>query len=456
MLSTQSPIVYNAAWLSSLEPAEQARIIKALRPEEQEAFLADWRHWVNLPDPHDEQRRFIESTAKRKVIRAGRRGGKTVGVSILAVNAFAGHHRRVLYATPTQEQIDRFWFEVKRALAEALDQERIVKNETRHLIECPGTENRIRAKTAWNADTLRGDYADLLILDEWQLMNEQAWEVVGAPMLADNNGDAVFVYTPPSIRSRSTTKARDPLHAAKLFKRAQQDPSGRWETFHFSSMANPYLSREGLEEIAQDMTRFAYEQEILAIDKEDNPAALWKRQEMIEALRVSRAPELARVVVAVDPATSSNEASNETGIIIAGVSANGHGYVLADRSLRASPHSWASVTVTAYDEFEADRVVAEINQGGQMVEQTIRTVDKRVSYKGIHASRGKQVRAEPVAALYEQGKVHHVGTLADLEDQLCQWTPGDDSPDRLDALVWAITELMLGKERKLAGTIEWD
>ena len=105
------------------------------------------------------------------------------------------------------------------------------------MIERPGSDQRIRAKTAWNADTLRGDYADLLILDEWQLMNEEAWEVVGAPMLLDNNGDAVFIYTPPSLHSRSTSKARDPRHAAKLFQRAQADTTGRWEVFHFTSQS---------------------------------------------------------------------------------------------------------------------------------------------------------------------------------------------------------------------------
>src|SRR5262249_19184516 len=149
---------------------------------------------------HPKQRAFAESSTKRKVVRAGRRGGKTVGVATDAVERFLAG-RRVLYAVPTQEQIDRFWFEVKRALEPAIDRGIVYKDATRQLIELPRTEIRIRAKTAFNADTLRGDYADDLILDEYQLMNEDAWGVVGAPMLLDTNGDATFVYTPPSFRT---------------------------------------------------------------------------------------------------------------------------------------------------------------------------------------------------------------------------------------------------------------
>ena len=142
------------------------------------------------------------------------------------------------------------------------------KNESEHYIERPGTEQRIKAKTAWDADSMRGDYADLLMLDEFHLMNEDTWEVIGAPMLLDNNGDAVFVYTPPSLRSAGISKARDPRHAAKLFKMAQTDTTGRWQAFHFTSHDNPHTSREALAEIARDMSTQSYRQEILAEDDE--------------------------------------------------------------------------------------------------------------------------------------------------------------------------------------------
>ncbi len=222
---------------------------------------------VTLRKPHKHQEDFKSSKAKRKIIRAGRRGGKTVGIAILALEAFLAG-RRVLYAAPTTEQTDRFWFEVTTALTPAIDAGVYVLNKSERYIEKPGTLNRIKAKTAWDANTLRGDFADLLIFDEWQLSNEDAWEVVGAPMLIDNNGDAVFIYTPPSLRSAGISKAHDPRHASKMFKAALADTTGRWQAFHFTSYDNPYLSRDGLTEVMRDMSRTAYRQEILAEDDE--------------------------------------------------------------------------------------------------------------------------------------------------------------------------------------------
>jgi hypothetical protein len=265
----QARRLFEARYLPALTPGPPLRP-GGVDPPWQDAVRA------RLRVPHAEQARFLQSTAKRKVIRAGRRGGKTVGVALIALHAFLAG-RRVLYAVPTQDQVDRFWFEVKRALAPAIDAGVVYKNETRHLVELPGSETRIRAKTAWNSDTLRGDYCDQLLLDEWQLCCEDAWALVGSPMLLDNNGDCAFVYTPVSVRSQSVSKARDPRHAAKLFAAAQADSTGRWATFHFSSHCNPHISQEALVDILQDMTHVAYQQEILAEDVLDNPHALWKR-----------------------------------------------------------------------------------------------------------------------------------------------------------------------------------
>lgn len=398
-----------------------------------------WRAQVVTRTPHDKQREFLDSTAKRKVIRAGRRGGKTVGIAILAVRAFL-EGRRILYATPTQDQIATFWFEVKRALEVPLERGLLYKNETEHVIEVPGTKNRIRAKTAWNADTLRGDYADLLILDEHQLMSEDAWETVGAPMLLDNDGDAVFIYTPLSLHSKARTKARDPRHTAKMFKKAQADTTGRWQAFHFSSHENPTISTQALEEITHDMTALAIEQEILALDKDEAPGALWKR-DLLEQTRVSTFPDLSRIVIGVDPPGGLVEC----GIVVAGVADNGHAYVLDDVSLLDSPEKWSQQIIAAYHRHSADRVLGEKNFGGDMVEHTIRSADggRDISYKNVTASRGKAVRAEPIAAFYERGLVHHVGSFPHLEDELCSWIPGQStSPNRLDALVWALTELL--------------
>ena len=396
---------------------------------------------IRLRTPHPEQSRFISSTAKRKVIRAGRRGGKTVGAATLAVEYFL-NRRRVLYATPTADQITRFWFEVKRALQEPIDAGVLYKNETEHMIEMPGTETRIRAKTAWNADTLRGDYGDLLILDEWQLMNEDAWEIVGAPMLLDNNGDVVFIYTPPSLKSASVSKAQDKRHAAKLFKKAAADTSGRWATFHFSSRENPHISMEALAEITKDMTHLAYEQEIEAQDKDSVPGALWNA-DLIEKLRVTSFPQLVRIGVALDPSATSKDTSDEAGIIVGGIDDNGHGYLLDDPSLRGTPHEWATAAVSAYHRYFASVMLAESNQGGEMVSLTIGTIEHAPPVKLIHASLGKVARAEPVAAKYEQGLVHHVGYFPKLEDEMCSYVAGAKSPNRLDAMVHLFTELML-------------
>jgi len=393
---------------------------------------------IRLPRPHDHQAAFIISPAKRKVVRAGRRGGKTVGAAILAVQTFLARER-VLYAAPTSEQTGRFWATVKQALVEPVDSGTFYKNETEKLIELVGTEQRIRAKTAWNADTLRGDYADLLILDEWQLMDEDAWELVGVPMLLDNNGDAVFIYTPPSLHSRSASKARDPQHAAKMFKRASRDTTGRWATFHFTSLVNPYISPEALDEITGDMTAVAYRQEIMAEDLDEAPGALWAR-DTLEKGRVMQAPEqLWRIVVGVDPSTTSM--GDECGVVTVGIDGD-ETYILGDDSVQGSPLTWATAAVDAYYHYAADAIIAESNQGGEMVQQTIKTVDPNVHVLLVHASRGKAVRAEPVAAHYEKGRAHHVGSFPALEDELCLWVPGDKSPNRLDALVWAHAELI--------------
>jgi phage terminase large subunit-like protein len=178
----------------------------------------------------------------------------------------------------------------------------------------------------------------------------------------------------------------------------------------------------------------------------DNPGALWKRDNIEEA-RLRVYPELIRIVVAIDPAVTSKADSDETGIIVAGIATikdTVHGFILDDKSMRGTPDEWAKEAVRLYHHWKADRIIGETNNGGDMIEAIIRTIDRNVSYKGVHASRGKQIRAEPISALYEQRRVHHVGMFAELEDQLCEWDPAtaDASPDRLDALVWALTELM--------------
>lgn len=177
---------------------------------------------------------------------------------------------------------------------------------------------------------------------------------------------------------------------------------------------------------------------------DDSAGALWRWQ-WIDAARVARAPDLRRVVVAIDPAASSHDDSDETGIVVAGVGHDGRAYVLADASGRYRPEEWARTALALYREHKADAIVAEANNGGEMVAATLRVHDRGANVRTVHATRGKATRAEPVAALYEQARVSHVGALARLEDQLTTWDPATSrtSPDRLDALVWALTEVML-------------
>lgn len=199
-------------------------------------------------------------------------------------------------------------------------------------------------------------------------------------------------------------------------------------------------------------------QELYAEVLEDNPGALWAHAQ-IDRLRIKlrdKPKELRRVVVGVDPAVSHNEDSDMTGIVVAAtaecrckVATGGepeiHGFVLDDRSNIYTPAAWARQVKHTYDDHAADRVVAEVNNGGALVTSNMRTEDAHLPVTEVRASRGKAVRAEPVSALYEQGKVHHVGMFTELEDQMCGWNPqvDDKSPDRMDALVWALTDLMV-------------
>lgn len=201
-------------------------------------------------------------------------------------------------------------------------------------------------------------------------------------------------------------------------------------------------------------------QELNAEILDDVLGALWTHS-LLDQYRVRANPDLVRVVVAIDPAATSLESSNETGIIVAGIDQDKHGYVLDDLTCQLTPAKWGEQAVMAFDKYQADRIVAETNQGGEMVEHVVTTAAKdlyrqglrstpKIAYRGVRATRGKYTRAEPISALYEQGRVHHVGMFAKLEDELCSWVPGEDSPDRLDATVWAFTDLLLqlGEQRK--------
>jgi predicted phage terminase large subunit-like protein len=281
-----------------------------------------------------------------------------------------------------------------------------------------------------NPDQLRGPQHEKAWCDElasWQYARE-TWDNLMLGLRLGDNPQVIITTTPKPISLLKEIRTDKSTH---LTSGSIYDNRANLTSKYYSKIVSMYegTSLQSQELYGEEMT--------------ESPGALWKRAD-IGKHRVKEAPDFVRIVVSIDPAVTSNETSNETGIIVAGRGTDGHAYILDDKSCRKSPLIWANVAIKAYNDRKADRIVAETNNGGEMVETTVRTVDETVSYKGVHASRGKITRAEPVASLYEQGKVHHVGVFPDLEDQLCTWEPGDESPDRLDATVWAITELLLG------------
>jgi phage terminase large subunit-like protein len=177
---------------------------------------------------------------------------------------------------------------------------------------------------------------------------------------------------------------------------------------------------------------------------DDVEGALWAH-DLVDASRVSSAPTLARIVVGVDPAVTSGEKSDSTGIVVAGRTSDGHLYILEDATMKGTPDQCMRKVVDVYKRWHADRIVGEVNNGGDYIGTVLRSVDPNVAYSTVRATRGKTVRAEPISALWEQGRGHIVGVLADLEDQMCSFTSdAKESPDNLDAMVWAATELNVG------------
>jgi phage terminase large subunit-like protein len=286
------------------------------------------------------------------------------------------------------------------------------------------------------ADRLRGPQHDLAWADEIAAMAEPSgvWDMLMFGLRIGAHPRWLATTTPKPVKLLRELLAREGRDVVVT----------RGSTFaNAANLAPSFLEGIKARYGGTRLGRQELEAELLS----DVPGALWQL-DWIDRDRVERAPELKRIVVAVDPAVSTNEGSDETGIVVAGIDANRHGYVIEDLSGRYAPHEWAAVAVNAYRRHKADRIIAEKNNGGDMVETTIRMVSTNVSFKAVHASRGKVTRAEPISALYEQKKVHHLGTLTQLEDQMCAFTSDFDrsrsgySPDRVDALVWALSELL--------------
>jgi len=410
------PVAEQEAFLEAVGPALRYRWDFWSRPE-QLAPVGDWVWWL---------------------IKAGRGWGKTrTGAEWVRGEVESG--RRGRFAL------------VARTAADARDV--MVEGESGLLAICPSwhrpkyepSKRRITwpngaLATVYSADEpdlLRGPQHDGAWVDElasWRFPD--AWDQLQFGLRLGDHPRGVITTTPrPTklIREIAASKTTSITNGRSLDNKANLAPE--FFTFIVNKYAGTRLGRQELEG------------EIL----EDNPGALWHRANFDDN-RVEKLPQLRRIVVAADPAVTSNADSDETGIIVAGMDSQSpaHFYVLDDLSLSASPDTWARVLVQAYLRQKADRIIGEVNNGGDLVETIIRHVEidgKRAglnaSYKAVHASRGKAIRAEPISALYEQNRVHHVGAFPILEDQLCDWDPAvsTDSPDRLDALVWALTEL---------------
>lgn len=287
-------------------------------------------------------------------------------------------------------------------------------------------------------DRLRGPQHGAAWADElaaWRNLDE-AWSMLQFGLRIGARPRTVITTTPKPVKLLKRLVARDG-DGVVITRGSTRDNA--------ANLAPAFLEQVTRQYAGTRLGRQELEAEIL----DDVEGALWRR-DLIDDHRRDRVDkaDLRRIVVAIDPAVSVSEGSDETGIVVAAIDGQGRGFVLEDLSGKYAPSEWASIAVEAYRRWEADRIVAESNQGGAMVESTIRVVAPSAPVTLVRASRGKVARAEPVSALYEQGRVHHVGSLQSLEDQLCSFEPGSSkSPDRLDALVWALTELMLDPDR---------
>jgi phage terminase large subunit-like protein len=388
----------------------RARWIKAARPE-QIAPAGDWRIWLIL---------------------AGRGWGKTrTGAEDVAAYVLWNADVRVGVIAPTFADARDVCIEGESGLLRILPPCCVSAwhRSTGDLLLFNGS--RVKLFSADQPERLRGPQHHRVWCDElgaWP--SRGAFDQLWFGLRLGNDPRVVITTTP-----RNTDLIRE------LVARQRRDVYvTRGRTFDNAQNLAPQV----LEQLAARYagTRLG-RQELDAELLEDTEDALWQRAR-IDEVRVEKAPTLRRVVVAIDPAMSHGAASDETGIVAAGRGADGLIYVLADWSGRFSPDGWASRAVQLYRDFGAQVIVGEVNAGGDMIERILRAFAPNVPFKPVRAVRGKMERAYPVAALYEQGRVRHVGSLHALEDQMCRFSSAglaEKSPDRVDALVWAITEL---------------
>lgn len=421
-----------------MAPEQIQRALASLTDDECEQLLHDWRFLARpaqLPPDGDWQ---------NWLILAGRGFGKTrTGAEWAREQLKAGASRLGLIAPTASDARDVMvegesgllavcWAGDKTYAGEPLGRPQYEPSK-RRLTWANGAIATLFS--AEEPERLRGPQHDRLWCDElaaWKYLRE-TWDMA---MFGLRLGD--------QPRTCITTTPK-PLPLVKEIAKDARTVVTRGSTFDNAGNLAPTFLRAIRDKY--EGTRLG-RQELNAEILDDLPGALWQR-DAIDKARVRTAPDLQRIVVAVDPSGTKGESDegDEIGIVVAGKGVDGRGYVLADRTCKLSPDGWGRRAVAAYEEFRADRIVAERNFGGAMVEHVIRTIDRKAPYKEVTASRGKVARAEPVAALYEQGRVSHVGSFPELEDQMCQIDAsgfiGEGSPDRADALVWALTELLV-------------
>ena len=415
--------------IALLPEIERLKIVNSLSPSEQETVLFDWTVWARekqLPPAWDWYIWLLLS---------GRGGGKTrAGAELVIKWAKAGYGPIALVG---QTKAD-----VRDTMVEVGDSSILKISPPWFMPEYEPSKRRLTwpngvlgiIYSGDEPEQLRGPQEQKAWIDELAKFKypKDSWDNLMFGLRIGKQPQAVVTTTPKPIKVIKDLIADERTAVTRGHTLENQD--------NLAPDFLNYILRK------YEGTRLG-RQELAGEILDDNPDALWERSK-IDELRVSHYPDLKRIVVAIDPQGTDTETSSSTGVVVAGIAQVAdrlEAYILADLTLSGTPEKWATEAVSGYYRFKADRIVAEINFGGDMVEAIIRIVDKNVAFKKVHASRGKLIRAEPVSALYEQGRVHHVGFFPDLEDQLCEWVPGDKSPDRLDALVWAITDLMLEK-----------
>ncbi len=423
-LTTEMP--YSVRSLLLLPERERTAVLQSLTEAEAEGLYHDWSFWARpkqLPPPGD---------WSIWLYMAGRGTGKTRTFAewIKSLEA-QGYHRFALVGQTPADVRDVMIEGESGIMSVYPPRLRPSYEPTKRRLTWSSGATALAFSGA-NPEQLRGPQFNAAWVDELAAFDQ-------ARATFDNLRLAVRLGERPRIGISTTPKPlsllreiRDEPSTVLVTESTYDNALNLSEMFFRNIVARYEGTRTGRQEIYAEL-----------LDQAEG--ALWQRSRL-EELRVKQAARPRRTVVAIDPAASNTQESDETGIIVASLGANGEGYVLEDRSGRYSPQKWAETAIAAYHRWQADRLVAEANQGGDMIEHTLRTVWANAPVKLIHASTSKQVRAEPVAALYELGRIHHVGMFRELEDQLVSWEPlsGDKSPDRLDALVHAFTELMIG------------